>query len=350
MKGKTRRLFRPGKARAVVPVASDRMLILPLDLPPLAGAQRRAAAQFAAEPFLSQPLEAVRVILGPRLEVGQNTYLAVVITHEALTAVLAQHDSGGILVPDVLLLPRPDADHWCVAEREGRLLARLPDGTGYSADAAGFQAIWQLAGEPGLNWVHGTPPDDLPLSHVRTEASTWQPEAALAGFDLAGDRVPEWRSPGKLLALAAVLALGLSVHLGLLAVETQDLTRQADASETKLRQALAARGVAVGTSVDAAAAAVLKGTKTDGGATFLPLLSTALDAMRDQTGLVALQDLTFDQHGGKLTMTLLASDLAPLQDTATLLTKAGLAATLGALTNGQGQARAAVVISNGGAG
>jgi hypothetical protein len=71
--------------------------------------------------------------------------------------------------------------------------------------------------------------------------------------------------------------------------------------------------------------------------------------MRDQTGLVALQDLTFDKRAGKLTLTLLAGDLGPLQDTATLLTKAGLSATLGALTNGQGQARANVAIVSGGA-
>lgn len=350
MRGKARHLFRTGKARAVVPVASDRMLILRLDLPPLAGAQRRAAVQFAAEPFLSQPLEAVRVILGPRLEADSDAFLAVVMTHEAHSAVLALHDGKADLVPDVLLLPRPDADHWYVAEHEGRLLARLPDGTGFSADAPGFRAIWQLAGEPNLDWMHGTPPDDLPVSQRRTEALTWQAETALAGFDLAGDRVPEWRSPGKLLALAAVLVLGLAAHLGLMAFETGKLTHQAHAAETRLRQALEARGVAIGASVDAAATAVLKGAKTGGGAAFLPLLSAALDAMRNQTGVVALQDLIFDQHGGKLTMTLLASDLAPLQDTAALLTKAGLAATLGALTNGQGQAKAAIVIANGGAG
>ncbi len=353
MKRFARLLLRPGKARAVVPVASDGMLILRLTLPPLAGAQRRAAAQFAVEPYLAQPLEAVRVILGPRLEEAGAAYLAVVVAHDTLGDLMARHPTGRAdLVPDVLLLPRPPSDHWTVAQREGRFLARLPDGTGFSAAEPGFRAVWQLAGQPGIQWVHGAAPADLALSSHSTDNLVWQPEPALAGFNLAGDRLPEWRQPRKLLALAAVLTLGLGAHMALLAHETQRLATAADAAEVRLRQVLADRGIAVGASVDAAAAAAaaLKGVAADDGKAFLPLLSAALHAMQVQSGLVALQDLAFDKHGGKLTLTLLASDLGPLQDSAALLTKAGLGAALGVLTAGQGQARATVAILPGAAG
>lgn len=352
MKGLARRVFAGRMARRFVqPVASDRMLILLLDLPPMAAAQRKAAAQFMVEPHLAQPMEEVQVILGPRLEGDRGAYLAVVVARNALGEVMAQHPKGRAdLVPDVLLLPRPAGDSWTAAEREGCLLARLPDGTGFSATEAGFRAVWQLAGQPGLHWVQGKAPPDLILSSSNEVGLDWQPEATLVGFNLAGDRLPDWRHPRKLMALAAALILGLAAHLGILALETQRVAKAADAAELRLRQVLAERGVVVGTSVDAAASAALKGAKTGDGKAFLPLLSAAFDAMQDQSGVVALQDLTFDRLGGKLTLTLLASDLGPLQDTQALLTKAGLDATLGALTNRQGQARATVAILPGSAG
>ncbi len=353
MQGLARRVFGQSMARRrVVPVASDRMLILRLDLPPLALAQRKAAAQFMVESHIGQPLEEVQVILGPKLEDDPAPgYLAVVIARDVLADLLARHPSDhSDLVPDVLLLPRPQTGHWTVAERDGRLLVRLPDGTGFSAAEPGFHAVWQLAGQPDLQWVHGWPPADLTLRHQSNADLAWQTEEALAGFNLAGDRVPDWRHPRKLIALTAAVILGLGAHLEILALQTQSLTRAADAVEMQLRQALADRGIAVGISVDAATAAALKRGTAEDGRGFLPLLSAALEAMQEQSGLVALQDLTFDKKAAKLTLTLLASDLGPLQDTAALLTKAGLGATLGALTNGQGKARATVAIVPGRAG
>lgn len=59
----------------------DGVHILALTWPPRAGAWRRAAAQFAVERCLAQPLEAVRVILGPRLD-GGATFLAVVVARD----------------------------------------------------------------------------------------------------------------------------------------------------------------------------------------------------------------------------------------------------------------------------
>ena len=349
MGGFAARIFRGRTGlRPVVPVASDRMLILRLDLPPMPASQRRTAVLFAAEPYIAQALEEVQVILGPRLEDDPAArWLAVVLSRDAFADLMAQHPDGRCdLVPDVLLLPRPAADHWTVAERDGRFLVRQPDGTGFCAAEAGFRAVWELSGRPAIDWAPGTPLADLPVSSRTLPNLTWQPEPALAGFNLAGSRVPDWRHPRRLMALAAVLVLGLGVHLALLALETQRVTKAADAAEMLLRQALAKRGIAAGTSVDAAAAAAaLKGGGTADSTAFLPLLSAALEALQGQSGLIALQDLTFDKRAAKLTMTLLSSDLGPLQDAATLLTKAGLGATLGASTKAQGQARATVAIS-----
>ena len=336
-----------GAPMAVVPVVSEAVLILRVALPALPKSQRRAAAAFAVEPFLAQPLEDVRVVLGPRLDEG--VYLAVVIDRVVLAGLVAQAGEAR-LVPDALLLPLPVVGQWTVAERAGRLLARLPDGTGFAASEPGFRAIWQQSGAPGLVWLHGTPPQDLPLARRATLAFPIVPEPGLAGFDLGYGRVPAWREPRKLGALAAVLALGLCGHLALLAVEGQRLTARADGLERQVRQDLTARGIRVGTSVDAAVALALQGGNVGSGLGFLPLLGRAMGAMSGQAGSVTLQDIGFDSRSQQLSLTLVASGLGPLQDAAAALARAGLSASLGPSTLSQGQARASVAIQAGGAG
>lgn len=336
----------------VVPVNSEQMLILRVALPQLPKAQRCSAASFAVEPFIGQPLEDVQVVLGPRLEEdAASPYLAVVMARDVHAQILAENrNSKARLVPDVLLLPRPAPDHWVVANRGGRLLARLPDGTGFAAPEPAFLAIWTQAGCPAVDWQNGMPPADLPLASHGVTRPSLVPEPALARFDLAKGRVPDWRQPRKLVALAAVLLLGLCVHLTLLAVETRRLAAMADASETRVRAALTARGIAVGTSVDAAVATAVRGAQGGKGPAFLALLSQTMQAMAAQTGVVTLQDLSFDNHAARLTMTLSAPDLGPLQEAAAMMTKAGMAAELGSSTTTKGQARATIAVKAGAGG
>lgn len=336
----------------VVAVTSDRMLILRVALPPLPKGQRRSAAAFAVEPFVAQPLEEVQVVLGPRLEDDTaSPYLVVVMDRVAHARMLADHrGSTARLVPDVLLLPRPDPGYWTVAEQGGRMLARLPDGTGFSAWEPAFLAVWAQSGQPAVDWRDGTPPVGLPLASRGDTSLPLTPEPALARFDLAEGRVPDWRQPRKLGALAAVLVLGLCAHLALLTVDAHRLTVAADATEARVKAALSARGIAVGTSVDAAVATAVRAAEGGQGPAFLALLSRTLQAMADQTGTVTLQDLSYDSHSARLTMTLSAPDLGPLQEAAAMLTKAGMAAELGAATTGKGQARATIAVKAGVAG
>ena len=165
------------------------------------------------------------------------------------------------------------------------------------------------------------------------------------------------------------MLVGLCGHLGLLALDAHRLHISADLAEARLRQALDARGIAVGSgavgsgaggsgaggsgaggsgaggpAVEASAMAVLRGDTTGAAPEFLALLSRALQAMAPQSGQVSLQDLAFDRASGVLTVTLVAPDLSRLQDAAALLVKAGMQADLGTSTQSQGQARASLVI------
>ena len=207
--------------RPIVPVRSEVVQILRLTLPPLAAGQRKAAALFAAEPLIAQPLEEVQVSLGPRLpdDGGPSSWLAVVIARETLARMIAENTrSGARFVPDALFLPRPAVGQWTVALREGR----------------------------------------LPVTHQALAAFPVAPDPALSGFDLAEGQTQDWRRPGRIAALLAVLVLGLAAHFAVMGVKVHRARLAADATETQLRDALVKRGVKVGTSVDAAATAAIQ--------------------------------------------------------------------------------------------
>lgn len=336
--------------RRVVSVASEAVIILRVILPPLPPAQRKAAALFAAEPLIAQPLEEVQLILGPRLqdEGDGAAYLAVVVAKDRLARILASNNASGVrLVPDVLLLPRPAQGQWTIATRAGSVMVRLPDGTGFAAQDTAFRAVWAQAGCPALVLVHGAAPEDLPIARTALAPVPASPEAALAGFDLAEGQTQDWRRPGRMAAVAAVLALGLLGHLGVMAVQAQRAAVSAGAVEAALRDVLAARGVKVGTSLDAAATTALRGGNDPQEGGFLPLLGQAMQAMAPQTGVISVQEMSYDGKAGRLSLTLLAPDLVPLQDSEALLTAAGLKADLGASTVTQGQAKATVAITRG---
>jgi general secretion pathway protein L len=345
------------KARTVAPgqvisVPSDNLLILGLALPKLAPYQRNAAALFAAEHLLAQPVEEMSVVVGPQISADPTgPWLVVIMASKVFEDLMAKHGGHGArLVPDVLLVPRPHEGQWTVARQAERLLARQPDGTGFATSEAGFRALWVQSGRPGLVWHHGTPLPDLPAVRQSNLPLLLAPEPPLATFDLAGDRLPDWRHPSRLAALAAVLLLGFVGYTGLLAFENHRLSRSAQAGEAQLREALTDRGIPVGTSVDATAAEVLHNMDAGQSAGFIALLSYALDAMADQSGSVTLQDISYDNPSGRLSLTLVAPELGALQEAATLLGGAGFRTDLGTSTISDGQARATVNLTRGAAG
>jgi hypothetical protein len=105
--------------------------------------------------------------------------------------------------------------------------------------------------------------------------------------------------------------------------------------------------VKVGTSLDAAVTAALRGGAGAQVGGFLPLLGQAMQAMGPQAGVISVQDMTYDAKAGRLSLTLLAPDLVPLQSSETLLNAAGLKADLGPSTVTEGQAKATVAITGG---
>lgn len=337
--------------KQIVAVPSEDVIILALTLPQVPQAQRAAAALFAAEPYLSQPIEEMQLVLGPQTGTGRNApWLAVILAQPVMADLMAGVSATARLVPDVLLLPRPADGQWRVARQQDRFLARLPDGTGFAASEAGFRAIWGLSGQPPIAWHQGVPLPDLPMASAENLPLPPVPEASLARFDLAAGRVPAWRQPWKLAALAAVLLLGITGHTALTVLDVQRFTRAAEANEAQLGQVLTARGIAASASVEADAATALRQLNAGQSPDFLAVMSDVFAALAPKTGTLGLQDISYDGRSGRLTLTLIAPDLGALQDASSLLTKAGLQADLGTSTIGDGGARASVSITRGAAG
>lgn len=338
----------------------EQVLLLAVGMPALRPAQQRSAVGFAVEDRIGVPLEAVHVVLGPRLAarageaVGQQAaHLVAVIGRGELAAGMAragaQKGAQTVrLVPDVLALPRP-AEGWAVLELGGRVLVRLADGSGFAAGVDQVALFWRLAGGPSVTLYGGALPDAVP---VAARAVLPPPDPAMLRFDLAagGQTGRGLRVPRGVWAVAAVLLVAAGLHLGLLAADVLALGRQAAAGGARLEAALLAAGQPAGLAVETALARALAAAEPASEASFLRLLGQMSQAL---AGLdVRLQSLTWGQAGegaATLSVTMEAADLGSLQSAETALTRAGLGVKAGAATSGEGAAEVQMTLSEGGA-
>ena len=213
--------------------------ILRVPLPLAAHRQRQAAAGFAVEELIAEPLEASHVVLGP--ELGRGEYLVVVVAHREMAAWAGRAAPGQRLVPDVLALPVPAAGCCSVREAGGRVLVRRADGTGYATRAERLEAFWRADGAPQIVLYGGRLPEQVPVGAPGLMPAGPTPEAAR--FDLLqGAHARAGRGGRRVLTrLFAVIALALVAHGAVLAADTLALRRIAEARETALRSALSAR-------------------------------------------------------------------------------------------------------------
>ena len=319
-------------------LSSEDALLVRVALPLASHRQRQAAAGFAVEDLIAEPLEASHVVLGPELAPGE--YLVVVVRH----AVMERYAAGASrqrLAPDVLALPVPAPGSCSVREVNGRVLARRADGTGFAARAAAFETFWQAGGAPKVVLFGGRLPDSVPVSATGLMPAGPPPEAL--GMNLfqgrhARDGAPQRRA---LTRLVAVLALTLAAHAAILGIDTLALRGIARDHEAALRAQIAARMPDLPATVplDAALRRVLPAEAGAPDAGFLPLLARVSDALQPAAD-IAVRDLTFDAAEGGLAMLVEAPDLATLQQVEATLGAAGLLVSSGVATTGDDAAEA----------
>jgi general secretion pathway protein L len=325
----------------VLALPTELAQLLRVPLPLGSHRQRQAAAGFAVEDLIAEPLEAVHVVLGP--ELGPGEYLAVVVAHRDM-ATWAARAGGQRLVPDVLALPVPAEGCCSMREAGGRVLVRRADGTGYATRAECIEAFWRADGTPQIVLYGGELPEALPVSAPGLPAG---PAAEAARFDLLqGTHARAGGTPRRtLLRLGAVLALALAAHGAIVGAETVALQRIAQDREAALRAAVSARlpGSAALPLDEAVLRALPQSPRPAGG--FLPLLAQVSEVFGPMAD-VAVRSMAYGDDG--LSISVEAPDLAALQRVETGLRAARLSVSAGVATTGDGGAEVQYVIRGGG--
>jgi general secretion pathway protein L len=319
--------------------------ILRVPLPLASHRQRQAAAGFAVEDLIAEPLDASHVVLGP--ELGPGEYLAVVVAQREMAVWAARATAGQRLVPDVLALPVP-ADGCCsVRETDGRVLVRRADGTGYATRSECLEAFWRADGAPQIVLYGGRLPDTLPIGAPGLMPPG--PTAEAARFDLLqGAYARAGIGPRRVLArLGAVIVLALAGHSAIVGAETVALQHVAQDRETALRAALTARVPDLPASLplsEAMLRAMPRAPEPAGG--FLPLLARVSEVLGGTGDEITLRNLAWSAEDG-LSLSVGAPDLATLQRIETDLRAGGLAVSPGVATTGGGGAEVQYVIRGG---
>ncbi len=328
-----------------IALPTEEALLVRVHLPLASHRQRQAAAGFAVEDLIAEPLEAVHVALGPELDAGE--FLAVVVRRPVMDQWASRTDSvRKRLVPDVLALPVPASGGVSVREVSGRVLVRRADGTGYATRAEAFETFWRAEGAPQIVLFGGRLPDGLPVS-----AAGLLPAGAASatpGFDLMQGPWARGFGEGRKLALrfAAVLVVTLTAHIAILGAKTVALQRIAAEREAVLRAELALRvpGLPADAPLELALRRALPSHATAQGGGFMPLAARVSAVLLPAVGDISVRNLVFGAEDGSLAILVEGPDLATLQRIETSLTAAGLTVAPGVATTGDGMAEVRYVI------
>ncbi len=319
-------------------------LLLAVELPTMSASQRRAVVGFAVEDRIAQSLDAVQVVLGPQLTPG--VWLVAVTARSVLDEITIDK-AGAALWPDVLMVPVPGSG-WAVWAAAGRILVRLPDGTGIATQSGVFQAFWTAAGSPDVTlYGGGALPPEIPIS-ARGDLPR-APSPFPKDFDL---RAGLNRRRGNFLpkggrSLLMVVVVAALAHVSLLVADVMALNRQAGQREVELRAIL---NTPAGGDLEVALEQALKSRQPgNGNGGVLILLTQTFAALQPENGRVSVQKLRYAATANEAVLNVEAPDLATLQSVQTALSAAGLTVTTGAATNSDGAAEVQMTIRDGSA-
>lgn len=329
-----------------IAVPSEGVTLARVSLPLATQRQRLAAAGFAVEDMIAEPLEAVHVAVGPELASGE--YLVAVLRRTAMDTWAAKTDMRRKrLVPDVLALPVPVPGSVSVREGRGRVLVRRADGTGFATRVDAFETFWRAEGAPQIVLFGGGLPEGLPVGASGLMPAVATPEAM--AFDLMQGPWAPGHGKGRKMALrlAAILGVTLAVHVGILGAKMIATQRIAAERVASLRAELVSRvpGLPADADLDVALRRALPSAHDTDGAGFMPLLSRISVAMLSAVGPVSIRNMQFIAAEGSLAILVEAPDLATLQGVENSLLAAGLMVEPGVATTGNGLAEVRYVIA-----
>ncbi|MEQ8435360.1 MAG: type II secretion system protein GspL [Oceanicaulis sp.] len=320
---------------ALAPAPGARLLVL--HLPMKTAAARAKGAGYAAEPQLSEPLDAVHVAVGPAL--GEDRYLCAAASHADMAAWIAELDASTEpapdLVPELCTLGVPEPGAWTVCEHADRVRVRTPDGAGLVCSR---DVCDQLAGAQGVERVAA----DL----IDGAEALYRPVSLRTGA--YARRSPAPRTAARFLGLLAGITAGLAFTLLLVEIAGLSAVRDARVEEARTRVETLYGARAAGALIADPVPAL---TRLAPGAVETPalegLMAAAGAALAARDGAVSLLALEF--RGSALTLSLEAGDLSGLQAVQADLRAAGLALDPGPVSQTGGRAEMSLTIRSGGA-
>ena len=233
---------------ATVLVPNEDILVVVLDLPFATRRQREAAAPFAVEGLIGEPLDQVHVALGQ--EISDRKHLCGVVRRETMRRWIEALDQAGLgaslMVPDALAMPAPPEGAWRVAVEDERAVVRSGDGAGFAITLDALPMAWAAAGEPRLLSSDAALPE---VMRAGIEDATFdlgvpaRPVMVIPPLDLRQGEFATVRrgvaSPMR--TLAWVVGLGVAAHLAILTADTVALQMAAGRAEARVRAVLAER-------------------------------------------------------------------------------------------------------------
>lgn len=321
------------------------VVIHAIALPNLPPGQRRAAASFAVEELIAQPLDQVRVVLGPEFPEKSGKWLVAVVDLAVLARAVGQAGLARPVLASVMAVPVPVAG-WSLAQREGAVLIRSADGSGMAVDPGLAVSLWQAQGQPALTGFG----EDLPGGLTFANRLPWPDTVGLpaGSFDLAAitGRRASYDKRSRWVWGAGFVALALTAHLTLAALDVYALQRLATQSLQALAEAVAPFAAA-GEDPVAAATRVLAAQGAATAPAFLSLVPRAIGAIPPPDSGVSLRGLRFDEVTGRMVLAVIAPDITTLQMVEAALVAAGLDVVAGPASSRDGAAEAEMTVSAG---
>lgn len=289
-----------GVARPVSGVAVRDLLLVPAEdvltiavaLPLPSHARRLAALPFAIEDRIADRLDRVHLALSSREAAG--SWLAGVVDPLRMQGWLIAAEEAGLgdaaVIPDALALPLPAAGRWNILRSEGgRILARLPDGTGFAAKQQLFHSVWTAAGKPECDAVPSFGPN-VPIVLDLRQGIFARPRQ---GLSVTARRV------------AAVAAAGLLAHGAIAAADTvalRSIASQRGAEMIALLNVVAPGRFAAADPREAAALAaeLLPAGGNQAPGRLMPILGRVSTALAPFGNMLAMRSLDFDEAQGRL--------------------------------------------------
>jgi general secretion pathway protein L len=316
-----------------------------LALPNLPPSQRRTAAIFAVEDQIAQPLEQVRVVLGPQFPEGSGTWLVAVVDQAVLARAMGHAGLARPVLAAVMQVPVPDSG-WSVAQSTAHLLIRRPDGSGFAVDSGLARQLWQMQGAPTLTGYGEGLPDELPFA-ARLPLPDG-PDLPVWSFDLAATtgRRPSYVKRSRWLWAIGFGMAAITTHLALMALDVSAQKHLAAQSLQTLAQAVAPFAGS-GEDPVTTATRVLAAQGAATAPAFLTLAASAIGTLPPPQSGVSLRSLRFDEATGALVLAVIAPDIPALQAVEAALTAAGHLVAAGPASSRNGAAEAEMTITGG---